>query len=133
VTGTKPLQVHFDSDEELNAWLLDRCQGYARVHRHPELRERTVADVFEDEKPALMRLPTGLSVISCAGGHSPARHQLGNGGRVDVECDNFQPGIDQPGSHSRTHLAKANKTDLGHRAVSPSFIADRTGFHSVGL
>ncbi|MFQ8434070.1 Mu transposase domain-containing protein, partial [Amaricoccus sp. W119] len=39
------------------AWLLDRCLEHARAHRHPELRDRTVADVFEDEKPALMRLP----------------------------------------------------------------------------
>src|SRR3546814_3060926 len=43
---------------DLNAWLLDRCLDHARAHRHPELRERTVADVFEDEKAALMRLPT---------------------------------------------------------------------------
>src|SRR3546814_11781149 len=35
-----------------------RCLDHARAHRHPELRERTVADVFEDEKASLMRLPT---------------------------------------------------------------------------
>ena len=51
-------RLRFASYEELNAWLLDRCLDHARAHRHPELRERTVADVFEDEKAALMRLPT---------------------------------------------------------------------------
>ena len=51
-------RLRFASYEELNAWLLDRCLEHARAHRHPELRERTVADVFEDEKAALMRLPT---------------------------------------------------------------------------
>src|SRR3546814_2786985 len=51
-------RLRFASFEELSAWLLDRCLDHARAHRHPELRERTVADVFEDEKAALMRLPT---------------------------------------------------------------------------
>jgi hypothetical protein len=51
-------RLRFASFEELNAWLLDRCREHARTHRHPELRERTVAEVFEDEKPALLRLPT---------------------------------------------------------------------------
>lgn len=50
-------RLRFASYEELNAWLLDRCLEHARAHRHPELRDRTVADVFEEEKPALMRLP----------------------------------------------------------------------------
>lgn len=50
-------RLRFSSYAELNAWLLDRCLEHARAHRHPELRERTVEDVFEDEKPALMRLP----------------------------------------------------------------------------
>jgi transposase len=51
-------RLRFASYEEMNGWLLDRCLEHARVHRHPELRERTIADVFEDEKAALMRLPT---------------------------------------------------------------------------
>lgn len=51
-------RLRFASYEELNAWLLDRCLEHAEAHRHPELRDRTIADVFEDEKPALMRMPT---------------------------------------------------------------------------
>ena len=41
--------------EELNALLLDRCVAYARAHPHPELRDRTVWDVFEAERPSLVR------------------------------------------------------------------------------
>ncbi len=51
-------RLRFASYEELNAWLLDRCIEHAGAHRHPELRERSVADVFDDEKASLMRLPT---------------------------------------------------------------------------
>jgi hypothetical protein len=51
-------RLRFASYEELNAWLLDRCLEHASAHRHPELRDHTIADVFEDEKPALMRMPT---------------------------------------------------------------------------
>jgi Transposase and inactivated derivatives len=51
-------RLRFASYDELNAWLLDRCLEHASAHRHPELRDRTIADVFEDEKPALMRMPS---------------------------------------------------------------------------
>ncbi len=51
-------RLRFASYEEMNGWLLDRCVEHARAHRHPELRERTVEQVFTEEKPALMRLPT---------------------------------------------------------------------------
>jgi transposase len=40
--------------EELNAWLLDQCLTYAKAHRHPEFRERTVFEVFEEERPGLV-------------------------------------------------------------------------------
>jgi transposase len=40
--------------EELNAWLLDQCLAYAKAHRHPEFRERTVFEVFEEERPSLV-------------------------------------------------------------------------------
>jgi hypothetical protein len=41
--------------DELNALLLDRCVAYARAHAHPELRDQTVWDVFEAERPVLVR------------------------------------------------------------------------------
>jgi transposase len=41
--------------EELNAWLLDQCVAHARAHRHPEQRDQTVWEVFEAERPSLVR------------------------------------------------------------------------------
>jgi transposase len=40
--------------DELNAWLLEQCVAYARAHRHPEIRERTIWDQFEAERPSLV-------------------------------------------------------------------------------
>src|SRR5471030_2064702 len=43
------------SYDELNAWLLDQCVTYAKAHRHPERREQTVWQMFEAERPSLVR------------------------------------------------------------------------------
>jgi len=40
--------------EELNAWLMDQCIASAKAHRHPEFRERTVWEVFEEERSSLV-------------------------------------------------------------------------------
>ncbi len=47
-------RLRFKTYEELNAWLLDQCIAYAKAHRHPELRDRTVWEVFETERPSLV-------------------------------------------------------------------------------
>src|SRR3974390_2553388 len=39
---------------ELNAWLTDKCVAYAKAHRHPELTEQTIWEVFEAERPKLV-------------------------------------------------------------------------------
>src|SRR6516165_10620552 len=44
------------SYEELNAWLLDRCVAYAKVHKHPELTDRTIWQAFEAERPQLVQI-----------------------------------------------------------------------------
>jgi hypothetical protein len=38
----------------LNAWLLDRCVAHARTQAHPDLKDKTVFEVFEAERPALV-------------------------------------------------------------------------------
>ena len=38
----------------MNAWLLDKCIAYAKAHRHPELTEQTIWEVFEAERPKLV-------------------------------------------------------------------------------
>jgi len=47
-------RLRVKSYDELNAWLLDRCISYARAHRHPEFKDRTVFEVFEEERPSLV-------------------------------------------------------------------------------
>jgi hypothetical protein len=42
------------SYEELNAWLLDRCIAYAKAQPHPEIRDRTIWEMFEAERPSLV-------------------------------------------------------------------------------
>jgi transposase len=50
-------RLRFGSYEELNGWLLDRCVSYAKAHRHPELADRVIWDVFEEERPKLVPYP----------------------------------------------------------------------------
>jgi transposase len=47
-------RLRVKSYDELNAWLLDHCVSYARAHHHPELRDRTVWQMFEAERPSLV-------------------------------------------------------------------------------
>src|SRR6201998_4662432 len=47
-------RLRFKTYEEMNAWLLDKCIAYAKAHRHPELTEQTIWDVFEAERPKLV-------------------------------------------------------------------------------
>jgi len=41
---------------ELNAWLEDQCIAYARRTKHPEFKDRTIWDAFQDERASLMEL-----------------------------------------------------------------------------
>ena len=47
-------RLRVKSYDELNAWLLDQCVAYAKAHRHPELREQTIWQMFEAERPSLV-------------------------------------------------------------------------------
>jgi hypothetical protein len=47
-------RLRFKNLDELNAWLLDKCIAYAKLHRHPELTEQTIWEVFEAERPKLV-------------------------------------------------------------------------------
>jgi len=44
----------FRSYAELNAWLEDRCVAWAKANPHQELRDRTIWDVFQDERASLV-------------------------------------------------------------------------------
>jgi transposase len=41
---------------ELNGWLADQCISYAKRHQHPEFKDRTIWEVFQEEQPRLMEL-----------------------------------------------------------------------------
>jgi len=41
---------------ELNAWLQDQCIAYAKRTQHPEFKERTIWEVFQEERASLMAL-----------------------------------------------------------------------------
>jgi transposase len=45
---------------ELNAYLLSRCMGWAKTQRHPEIREKTLWEVYEEERPYLIRVPVAF-------------------------------------------------------------------------
>jgi transposase len=45
------------SFEELNSLLLDRCVAYAKTHKHPDLADQTVWQVFEAERSRLVPVP----------------------------------------------------------------------------
>ena len=47
-------RLRFNSYEELNAWLLDKCVAYTKAHRHVDQPERRIWDVFEEERGKLV-------------------------------------------------------------------------------
>jgi len=40
--------------DELNVWLADQCVAYATRTKHPEFKDRTIFEVFEEERAKLM-------------------------------------------------------------------------------
>jgi transposase len=47
-------RLRVKSYDELNIWLLEQCIAYARAHKHPELRDQTIWQVFEAERASLV-------------------------------------------------------------------------------
>jgi transposase len=47
----------FASLDELNEWLEDECRHWAATAKHPELKDRTIDQVYADEKKHLLQLP----------------------------------------------------------------------------
>ena len=67
-------RLRFKNYDELNAWLLDKCIAYTKAHRHPDLVEQTVWEVFETERPQLVAKPSDARLVCDLGriGHLPA-------------------------------------------------------------
>jgi transposase len=47
-------RVRVKSYEELNAWLVDQCVAWAKAQPHPEVRDKTIWEMFEVERPSLV-------------------------------------------------------------------------------
>jgi hypothetical protein len=47
-------RLRVKSDDELNDWLMDKCIAWAKAHSHPEQPDRTIWEVFEEERPKLI-------------------------------------------------------------------------------
>ena len=47
-------RLRVKSYAELNDWLLDRVVAYAKAHRHPEVKDKTIWEMFTAERPALV-------------------------------------------------------------------------------
>ena len=47
-------RVRVKSYEELNAWLMDRCIAWAKAQLHPEVRDKTIWQMFEAERSSLV-------------------------------------------------------------------------------
>src|SRR3954470_16763461 len=50
-------RLRFKSYDDLNAWLIDKCLAWAKSHPHVEQPERTIWEVFEQERVSLVRYP----------------------------------------------------------------------------
>jgi transposase len=61
-------RLRFKTLDELNAWLLDKCIAYAKAHRHPELPEQTIWEVFEARTAKTRSLCRPLRRIPCGAG-----------------------------------------------------------------
>jgi hypothetical protein len=48
-------RLRVKSYDELNGWLIDKCVVWAKAHAHPEQSEKTIWEVFEEERPKLVR------------------------------------------------------------------------------
>jgi transposase len=47
-------RLRFKTLEDLNGWLADKCVAYAKAHRHPEQGDRTIWEVFEEERASFI-------------------------------------------------------------------------------
>jgi len=50
-------RLRFQTLAELNGWLADRCIADAKTAPHPEFKDRTIWEVFEAERRALIGYP----------------------------------------------------------------------------
>jgi len=47
-------RLRFETYDDLNGWLVDKCLVWARAHAHPEQSDKTIWEAFEAERPKLV-------------------------------------------------------------------------------
>jgi hypothetical protein len=47
-------RLRFKSLAELNDWLVDQCVAHAKANRHPEKTDKTIWEMFTEERPVLV-------------------------------------------------------------------------------
>jgi len=47
-------RLRFKTYDEMNAWLLDQCVAYGKAHRHQESVDKTIWEIFEEERQTLL-------------------------------------------------------------------------------
>jgi hypothetical protein len=117
-------RLRFKSYEEMNVWLLDQCLAYVKTHRHPELQDRTIWSVFEEERSHLVpyagafdafhAVPASVSktclVRSDSHKYSVAAKAVGRPVEVHAFADKIA--IRQDGEIVATHLVRSGMVSM---------------------
>ncbi|ETW10806.1 integrase catalytic subunit, partial [Roseivivax marinus] len=113
----------FKSYAELNAWLEDRCVAWAKSHPHPEMRDRTTWEVFEEEQPNLV--PYAGRFDRCPAGDCEAICREGLPRRAGVSIEDLSRAVRQKNRYSVDARAVG-------RAVEVRAYAERIGIWQDG-
>ena len=82
-------KLRFEDLTALNAWLAERCTQIAHERRHPEQPERSIAELWEEERALLQPMPApfdGFHERACRVSTTALVHFERN--RYSVECRN---------------------------------------------
>lgn len=69
--------------EELNAWLADRCQALSETRPHPTIEGKTIEEVFQEEKEAL------IGFGSCFAGHVENECRISSTSLVNYDRNHY--------------------------------------------
>ena len=117
--------------EELNAWLEDQCRAYAQRTRHPQFKDRTIWQVFEEERAALAPFVGPFAGFS----EKPMRATT----TCLITHDRNKYSVDARGRRPRRAGARLCRPDRraagrrGRRRSSPQLQARAGGLRSLAL
>ena len=134
-------RLRVKSYDELNGILLDRCVAYAKAHPHPEQADRTVWEMFEAERPHLVRhagrfdgfhaLPASVSK-TCLVRFDNEYHSLSDPVIWGVVVDEL-PRLQKPSRPSKPRRAKTrlNPAEQGFASRSQERASKRANNESI--